>query len=108
MAALSAVALGALLAWGPAGMAAGEDGKAVFTAQGCDMCHAVSTAGIEAKTKSEKMMGPDLGTGELPDASTFAAWLKRESEKDGKKHMKPFKGSDADIATLHAWLASLR
>jgi hypothetical protein len=31
------------------------DGKEIFLAQKCDLCHTVSSAGIEAKTKSDKM-----------------------------------------------------
>ena len=44
----------------PALLAEGSDGKGVFEAQKCNLCHAVSSAGIEAKTKSEKLKGPDL------------------------------------------------
>ena len=36
------------------------DGKQIFLAQKCNLCHAVSPAGIAATTKSEKMKGPDL------------------------------------------------
>ena len=35
-------------------------GKAAFVANKCNLCHAVSSAAVEATTKSEKMKGPDL------------------------------------------------
>ncbi len=84
--------------------AEGADGKEVFLAQKCNLCHAVSSAGIEATTKSEKLKGPDLSTVELPDAATLAAYLKKEQEIDGKKHSKQFTGSDEELQALIAWL----
>src|SRR6185436_14705985 len=43
------------------GQASGKlDGKALFLAQKCNVCHSVPTAGIERTVKSEKVMGPDL------------------------------------------------
>jgi hypothetical protein len=56
------------------------------------MCHAVSTVGIEAKVKSEKMKGPDLVG--LSDAAALAPYLRGETEMNGSKHKKKFKGSD--------------
>ena len=79
------------------------DGKKVFLAQKCDLCHSVPTAGIEAKTKSEKMKGPDL-----VDSKREAAWieryLKREIEQEGEKHKKEFKGSDEELKALIDWV----
>ncbi len=56
---------------GLAGPAAAEvEGQKVFEAQKCNMCHAVPSAGIEAKTTSEKMKGPDL-----VDLKRDAKWI---------------------------------
>ena len=55
-----AVVLLAALYSGPAAGQAKLDGKAIFLAQKCNTCHSVSTEGIAATTKSEKMKGPDL------------------------------------------------
>ena len=38
-----------------------ERGREVFEAQKCNMCHAVPAVGIESKTSSDKLKGPDLG-----------------------------------------------
>jgi mono/diheme cytochrome c family protein len=108
-----AVPLAAALFYsGPGGQAyaasagTGPDGKAVFLAQKCNLCHAVGAAGIEATTKSEKMKGPDL-TGAVAErgAEWTAKFLKKEVDRDGKKHGKAFTGSDEELAALVAWLA---
>lgn len=76
----------------------------MFTDQKCNMCHGVSTVGIEAKTKSEKMKGPDLVNlaGEW-DGEKMIAYMTEEVEKDGKKH-KQFKGTDEELQALVDWL----
>jgi cytochrome c551/c552 len=79
------------------------DGKAIFLAQKCDMCHAVSTAGIEAKVKSAAMQGPDLVDLDL-QADWMTKYLKKEVDKDGKAHKKAFSGSDEELRTLIDWL----
>jgi cytochrome c2 len=87
------------------GVAYAADGKAVFEAQKCGMCHAVSTAGIEATTKSEKMKGPDLaGTVQAHEAGWVAKYLKKEVDLEGKKHPKELKSTEEEVAALVAWL----
>ncbi len=80
------------------------DGKAVFLAEKCNLCHAVSSAGIEATTKSEAMKGPDLSTTGPHDPAALAKYLRQEETMDGKKHKKAFKGTDEDLQALIAWL----
>lgn len=83
------------------------DGKEVFLAQKCNICHAVSSAGIEATTASEKMKGPDLiGVGDRHDNDKewFVKFVKREVELDGSLHKKPYKGTDEELAALIDWL----
>lgn len=81
------------------------DGKAVFVAQKCSTCHSVSTAGIEATSKSDKMKGPDLvGLAADHDAAAIEGYLKKETKFDGKAHRTAFKGSDAELDALVAWL----
>lgn len=83
---------------------AGLDGKAIFLAQKCNLCHSVPTAGIEKTTKSEKMAGPDL-VNVKTDAATLTKYLKKQADLDGKKHTAAaWKGSDKDLATLIAWI----
>jgi cytochrome c5 len=74
---------------------AATDGKAVFLAQKCNMCHSVPAAGIEKTTKSEKIAGPDL-PGKHTDAAFLKKYLAKEETIDGKKHVKEFKAADAE------------
>ena len=97
-------AVGSALA-GPAEDAPPADGKALFLAQKCNTCHAVSTAEIEATTKSEKMKGPDLvGLVAERGAEWTTKFLRKEIDLDGKKHGKEVKLSDEELARLVAWL----
>ena len=81
------------------------DGKQIFLAQKCNLCHAVSSAGIQATTKSEKMKGPDLtGVASKLDARLLNDYLRKKAEIKGKKHGKEFTGSDEEIGALIAWL----
>ncbi len=95
----------------PAGAPAEEqaDGRQVFLDAKCNLCHAVPAVDIPAKTKSEKLKGPDLG-GPLPDGFTFAdlaAYLRKETDRDGVEHKKEFKGTDEELQTIVDWLGSL-
>jgi len=103
---LTVLALVVLLAtlYSSAGSAAtGPDGKAIFLAQKCNMCHSVSTAGIEATTKSATMKGPDL-VNIKSDAAATAKFLHKETEMNGKKHPKDLKLPDADTKALIDWI----
>jgi mono/diheme cytochrome c family protein len=88
---------------GPASGQAKLDGKAIFLAQKCNMCHSVSTAGIAATTKSEKMKGPDLVNNKT-DAKVLADFLRKKVDIKGKKHTKAFTGSDEEIGALISWI----
>ena len=59
--------------------------QAVFLAQKCNTCHAVSSAGIEATTKSEKMKGPDL-VGVVPKKGEewTGKYLRKEIDKTAR------------------------
>jgi len=85
------------------------DGKELFVeTHKCNLCHGVLSANIAAKTKSDKMKGPDL-SGYSTDAkfSAFAAYVRKEAELDGKSHKKPFKGTDEELQTILDWLGAL-
>lgn len=84
--------------------AAAEDGKEIFLAQKCNLCHAVSSADIEAKTTNEKLKGPDLSTTPERDAAWLSAYLKQEEMLEDEKHKKVFKGSDEELQALIDWL----
>ena len=77
-----------------------DDGKAVFLAQKCNMCHSVPAAEITAKTTSEKMKGPDLPSASELDDAGMAQYLKKETELNGALHKKEFKGTDDELKAL--------
>jgi cytochrome c5 len=81
----------------------GADGKAIFLDQKCNMCHDVSSAGITATTKSEKMKGPDL-KGIKQDGEWLSKFLMKEVDLNGQKHKKAFTGNQAELKTLVDWL----
>ena len=82
--------------------AAPPDGKQIFLDQKCNMCHAVSSAGI---TPTSKIKAPDLaGLSSKEDPAFVTKFLKKEADKNGKKHMKPFTGTDEELAAVVAWL----
>lgn len=85
------------------GSAGAPDGKELFLAQKCNLCHSVSTVGIEAKTSSEKMRGPDLVDLDR-EPEWIEGFLKKETELDGEKHKKEFKGTDEELDALISWL----
>ena len=97
------VVLLAVLYSGPASGQAKLDGKALFLAQKCNMCHSVSTAGIEATTKSEKMKGPDL-VNVKTEAKVLGDYLRKKADLKGKKHSKAFTGSDEELGAMLAWI----
>jgi len=74
----------------PSLSAATPDGKQVFLDQKCNMCHAVSSAGI---TPTSKIKAPDLaGLASKEDPAFLTKFLKKEADKNGKKHLKNFTG----------------
>jgi len=99
-----ALALAAGLAATASGAVA-QDGKTIFLAQKCNLCHSVQTVGIERTTKSEKVAGPELtDLAAKADPAFLAKYLKKEVVLHDKKHSKEFKGTDADLKALIAWL----
>ena len=75
----------------------------MFLSAKCNMCHAVSSVGIEAKVKSEKMKGPDL-VGVKAESDWLAQYLRKKADKDGKPHKNEFKGTDEELALLIGWV----
>ena len=79
------------------------DGKQIFLAQKCNMCHSVSTAGIERTTKSEKMAAKDLINIDK-DAAALTKYIKKETDLDGKKHGKAWTGTDEELGAVVTWI----
>ena len=102
-----AVLMLAVLYSGPAAAQSAKvlDGKQIFLAQKCNLCHGVSSAAITATTKSDKMKGPDLtNTASKRDAKVLNAYLRKTADINGKKHVKQFTGSDEEMGALIAWM----
>lgn len=83
-----------------------SDGQKLFTAQKCNMCHAVPEVGVTAIMKSKKMQGPALPS-ETRDSDWIVSFLKREIQLNDKDHKKEFKGTDEELQAVAAWLISL-
>lgn len=101
--------VGSLL--GPAPVVVAQDapdGKAIFEAQKCSLCHGVEAAGIEAKTKSEKLQGPDLSGFEAQEGFDVKAFVRKQLEKDGEAHRREFKGTDEELQAMLDWLKSTK
>ncbi len=87
------------------GGASGTSGRKVFLAEGCNLCHSVSSAGIEGRPESGEDRGPDLaGVGERHDRRFLVGYLRQAERIDGKTHRTSFKGSDEELAVLVSWL----
>ena len=123
--ATAAVALAVPLAATVAEEAAKAEGEAkipagqkLFLDNGCNSCHSMKGQGIEKKksaTATEATAStPAASPSKIPDLSAVGlehdqAWMtkflmKTETLHD-KKHMKTWKGTEAELATLTAWLA---
>ena len=105
------VAVAALFLAAAAAPAADEDavGDApkLFEQHKCGLCHSVEAVGIEAKTKSEKMVGIDLSGYTTDDAATLGKYLRKEEDWDGQAHKREFKGGDDELQAMLDWLGSL-
>lgn len=87
--------------------AAAPDGKAVFLAQKCNLCHSISAASIEHTMKSSK--APDLsGVGADHDAAWIEKVATKKEKVDGKDHPKMFTGTPAELKALSGWLAGMK
>lgn len=122
--AIALVFLMALLGLAPAPAGAADDGKQIFLKSECNECHTVKQLGIEklpakeggkqsdeeAEEEDEDTEPPDLsGVGKEHDAKFLAGFLqKKVKNDDGKKHRKRFKGSDAELQALVAFLGTLQ
>ena len=100
--------LAVLAATTTAGLAEEPAGKKLFLDSKCNGCHAVESQGIEAVRDNSK--APDMSDAGalIPSAEWAKKFVMREEEKDGKKHMRPWKGSDKDLDQIIAWLMTLK
>ena len=85
---------------------AAKDGKTIFAAAKCALCHPIKSQEITTKKEKPAIDLSDVGT--KLKAPFIIKWLKKDETIDGKKHPIPFKGDDGDLAILAKWLESLK
>ncbi len=82
-----------------------DDGKKIFVDNKCNMCHTVTSAGIESK-KSDAV---DLSTvGKDKTVEFLSKYLKKEAKLNDKDHKSSFKGTDEELTKLVDWLLTLK
>ena len=122
MAVATALALAVLTAPATAADAKKPEGEELFVKYKCQSCHSIATAGIEKKkaaaaeeaeeatAEKTKKEPPDLSAvGVAHKADWMAAFLmKKEKTKEGKLHTKKFKGTDAELKKVVAWLETMK
>src|SRR5688572_3432091 len=90
---LASVGIIAVMLFAGASRGATADGKSLFVANKCNSCHGLSGQGV-AKAGGE---GPELsGVGLRHKAAWITKYLQKNEELNGNKHLKKFKGTDAD------------
>lgn len=97
-----------VLVVGLASVAQAADGKALFEAKKCNLCHSVESQGIAKK--SEKMKGAELSNigASIESAESLKKFLIQETMKDGEKHKKKWSGTDEELDTIVNWVMSLK
>lgn len=91
-----------------------EEGKTVFQKYKCRSCHSIEAQGIarkevEGETEKTEKKPPDLsGVGLDQKADWFVLFLQKKEKLDGTLHPKKFRGTDAELKKLAAWLETLR
>lgn len=112
--------VGLVLLFASAGVSAAPGGQQLFVDKKCNKCHSVEAKGIAVlpKENDDGDDGDDGDQAKKPkdlskvgtehDAAYMQGWIRREVEKEGKKHKFKVKATDEEIAALSDWLASLK
>jgi hypothetical protein len=105
--AIAALVAGASLFTLGATKSASADGKSLFTSNKCNTCHSVTAQSIPKTNANSK--APDLsGAGKTHNAAWIGKYLMKQENLNGKQHGVKFKGAEADLGTLAAWLGKLK
>ena len=81
-------------------------GKDIYLAKKCNTCHGIKSLEIKGKDNF-----PDLSTIGAQEGLTqdfLKKFLMKEEKHNDKLHAMKFKGSDEELATLTAWLLTLK
>ncbi len=81
------------------------DGKQIFIDNKCNNCHTVKSNEITSKKDDAVDLSNASSAG---DAQLIKSYLLKEAKINDTDHKMKFKGSDADLNTLSAWLTSLK
>lgn len=91
-----------------------EEGKKIFLANKCNMCHSLEAEKIEKTTggfqkSKEKNVPPDLSNvGSRRSADWMKLYLMKKEKNQNVLHVRLYKGSETDLDTLTKWLATLK
>ena len=92
--------------------AAGEepDGKKLFLAKKCNICHSIKSEGIVALQKdSAEMKISDLsGLSTKRKLDWLVRYLEKKEKLEDKLHPPKFRGEEAELNALSKWLMSLK
>ena len=87
-----------------------DEGKELFIKEKCNSCHSVESQGIEVTRQSSSNKAPDMSDAGnmITDADWAKKFVMREAELEGKKHRRPYNGSDKDLTQIVDWLMTLK
>lgn len=87
-----------------------SDGKALFVASRCNLCHSVNSAGVPSVAPAGgEMKIVDLsGLSKKRETEWLKAYLEKKEDLDGKRHPPRFKGEQSELDALVKWLMTLK
>ena len=101
--------------WSWAAEAKTPPGQQIFTKHKCNSCHSIQAVGVEKKVvegeeeETTKKKPPDLsGVGLKHKPDWIQGWLLKKETMEGEHHIKKFRGTEKELATLAAWLGTLK
>ena len=90
-------------------LALAGDGAQLFVELKCTKCHEVTSLDIKTTSKKDPSKVTDLANvGAERDSEWLLAFLKKEIKKDDKKHKMKFKGDQAQMQEIVAWMLTLK
>jgi len=86
-----------------------KDGGDLFVELKCVKCHTVTSQQIQTTSEKDLSEVVDLSNvGSQYDEAFLLGFLKKEIALNDKKHKMKFKGDEVQLATIVAWLLTLK
>ncbi len=86
-----------------------DEASDLFVANKCVKCHSVDSAKIATTSKkADEVKDLSKVGADFSKLDELKAYVKKESERDGKKHKLAFKGDDGDLTKIANWLLTLK